>query len=363
MENYGIYVHIPFCKARCGYCAFCSCVDLSLREAYFQTLFDEIRQAKNHGKIGSVYVGGGTPSAVGEQYLNRLFAELRAKFTFADDCEITVECNPESVTQSLAESLAQNGVNRVSLGLQSVNNATLKKIGRLHTFDEFCVALDALCFAGITNVNADLILGLPESQNDFLRSVQTVAALPLSHVSVYALELYPDAPLNRFKDEICADQDVLADMYDSAVATFAEYGFFRYETSNFAKDGKRCRHNLNYWQEGRYYGFGAAASGFEQNTRYSHVADVQGYIDCPSKTCREQISLDEQAKEFVMLGLRLDDGIDLLEFSRRYNADFFDFFDQARRLLQQGFLAVVGNSVVIPSDKTYVANSVLAELL
>lgn len=362
--SYGIYVHIPFCKARCGYCAFCSCTDLQLIPAYFRALYAEVEDAPVEEQISSVYVGGGTPSVVGGQYLAELFARLKAKYVFSPDCEITVECNPESVTAELARTLVECGVNRVSLGLQSVNDVTLSKIGRLHTYADFLRAIDVFRAAGISNLNADLILGLPESSDDFLRSVKTVAELPVTHVSVYALELYKGLPLYDLRDEICTDQDVLADLYDDAMAILSEHGFDRYETSNFAKQGKRCRHNLNYWQEGRYHGFGASASGFVRDVRYTNVADVTAYLRNPlQKQAMEVESLAEQAKEFVMLGLRLDDGISLAEFFGRFECDFFERYGSAQQLLNQGFLCRQGDRLFIPKDKFYIANSILAELL
>lgn len=362
--RYGIYVHIPFCKARCSYCAFCSCTDMELRGAYFQALYDEIADAPVEAEISSVYIGGGTPSSVGEHYIVELFGRLRSKFVFAPDCEITVECNPESVTENFAHALADCGVNRVSLGLQSVNDVTLKKIGRLHNYVDFLNALNIIRNVGIKNINADLILGLPESSADFLHSVKTVAALPVTHISVYALELYPDSPLNALKNEICGDQDELADLYDQAMDILAACGYVRYETSNFAKKGKRCKHNLNYWQEGRYHGFGASASGFVRDVRYTNIADIRAYIRNPlQKQSMEVESLAEQAKEFVMLGLRLDDGVSLKEFSANYACDFFECFSSAKQLLSQGFLCCQDDRLFIPKDKFYIANSILAELL
>ena len=365
MANYSIYIHIPFCRARCSYCAFSSCTDLSLQEAYFAKLFDEISAYELPEKrIGTVFLGGGTPSAVDGKYIVRLFDLLRSRFDLADDCEITTEANPESATYDKLALFRDVGVNRISFGLQSLNNATLAKIGRLHTSEQFLQVLDNALAVGFTNINADLMLGLPESHADFLHTVDTAVRLPLSHLSLYALELYPDAPLYAIRNQIPSDQDYLADLYDQAVARFAEAGFMRYETSNFARDGKRCKHNLNYWHEGRYYGFGASASGFVGDVRYDNVRDIRDYIAADNvRVNAETESLDTQANEYAMLALRLADGVDLAEFRTRYGQDFFTYFDSANRLLQQGCLQVVGGSVVIPDDKYYVANAILSELV
>lgn len=367
MYNYGIYVHIPFCKARCSYCAFSSSCDYSRQPAYFRHLLLEIfdRSTKSK-KISTVYFGGGTPSSVNEVFLSVLFGAL-STFDLSEVSEITFECNPESVTESLLELLKSHGVNRLSFGLQSVNDATLKRIGRVHRYVDFLRAVKLAKDMGFNNISADLILGLPESFDDFLRSVDTVANLPLTHVSVYALELREDSPIyNLCKTKYNYDDDTLADMYDYAVAVLARKGFKRYEISNFAKEGYECKHNLNYWNEGRYLAFGASASGFVGNVRYTNPYDIEDYIATPIEKLRlsgDVISLNDQANEYAMLRLRLSRGVDLAEFKRRYKADFFDFFPNAAKLVKQGFICVTDNSAYVPADKLYVVNSILAELL
>lgn len=367
-NNYGIYVHIPFCKARCSYCAFSSCCDYGLQEKYFAKLFEEIdRYSDPQANIATVYLGGGTPSSVDTMYLDGLFARLRSRFDLSKVTEVSVECNPESVTDGLLACLAENGVNRLSFGLQSVNDATLARIGRIHRYTDFLRALQLARKHGFDNVNADLILGLPESEADFRRSVETVTNLPLAHVSVYALELHDNSPLCRLcREQYPYTDDQLADMYDYAVDMLAAFGFKRYETSNFAREGKRCRHNLNYWNEGRYYAFGASASGFVGDARYTNPFSVDDYLSTPLERLRgdcQTLTLAEQANEYAMLALRLDDGVSLREFSLRYGADFFTFFPSAAELSKRGFLSVQDGFVKIPADKFYVANSVLCELL
>lgn len=300
------------------------------------------------------------------KYLDRLFAQLRQKFDLSNVCEITVECNPESVTEQLLDCLKANGVTRLSFGLQSVNDQTLKKIGRLHTFDGFVSALNLAGKKGFTNINADLILGLPETFADFKNSVNKVVQLPLQHVSVYALEVHPNSAMERLVAAYNHTDDDLADMYDYACDVLEHHGFLRYEISNFAKVGYRCQHNLGYWQEKRYYAFGASASGFVQNVRYDNVTSIADYLAKPIQNLlinQKEISAVEQANEFVMLGLRLADGINLDVFHSAYNDDFFHFFPNAKALLNKGFLQVVGQNVRVPKDKNYVVNSILCELL
>lgn len=368
MYNYGIYVHIPFCKARCGYCAFSSCCDYSLQSPYFDKLFEEIEaRADRSVKISTIYLGGGTPSSVDTKYLDMLFAKLADCFDLSAVVEISVECNPESVTDDLLECLKRHNVNRLSFGLQSVCDDTLKRIGRIHRYADF---ERALCLAhkhGFENINADLILGLPEKIDDFSRSVDTVKGLPLTHVSVYALELHEDSPIYSLcKTKYDYDDDTLADMYDRAVEVLSNAGFNRYEISNFAQVGRECKHNLNYWDEGRYFAFGAAASGFVSDVRYTNPYDIKDYIATPiNKLLAEgdKLTIDDQANEYAMLRLRLTDGVSLAEFKLRYGVDFTDFFPNAQRLVQQGLIILTGDRAYVPSDKIYVVNSILADLL
>ena len=366
-QPYQIYVHIPFCKARCGYCAFSSCTNFDLCDQYFAKLYDQIDKTEVVQKIVStIFVGGGTPSSVPTKYIDGLFEKLRQKFDLSQVAEITVECNPESVTEDLLHCLRRNNVTRLSFGLQSTNDATLKAIGRLHTFDQFVHALNLAHQNGFANVNADLILGLPETFDQFKNSVNVVAQLPLNHVSAYALEVHKGSAIANLVNTFAHTEDDLADMYDYACDVLQSHGFLRYEISNFAKIGYECKHNLGYWQEKRYYAFGPSASGFVGNTRYDNVQSLQQYLDTPTEnllTNARQISLDEQANEFVMLGLRLTDGVNLMQFQRNYNADFFQFFPNATSLLNKGLLHVVGQNVVVPQEKFYVVNAILCELL
>lgn len=367
-DEYSIYVHIPFCKARCGYCAFSSSTDLSLQRRYFDKLFREIEYYSDKTKpIRTVYIGGGTPSVADTKFIDELFARLRRFFDLSSVEEATAECNPESASADVLNCFKSNGVNRLSFGLQSVNDPTLKKIGRLHTYADFLSALKRAFDLGFDNINADLIIGLPERHSGFVHSVRTAAELPLAHVSVYALELHQGTPLySALNGKSPFDDDEQADMYDEAAEILARHDFRRYEISNFAKEGRQCKHNLHYWREGRYFAFGAAASGFVDDVRFTDPWSIQDYLSAPVEHMRdgthEKISRSEEANEFAMLGLRLESGVSLSEFHKRFGIRFDDFFTAADGLIARGFLAVDGDRVKVPSDKFYVVNSILAEL-
>ena len=364
--DHSIYVHVPFCKARCAYCAFSSCVDFSLCEKYFEVLQKEITCAKvDGGVIKTMFWGGGTPSSVEPKYLQKLFEVLADKFDLSQMSEFTVECNPESVTEELLLLLKSIGVNRLSFGLQSANDSTLKRIGRLHTYSDFLQALNLAHRCGFDNVNADLILGLPESCDEFLYTVERVCGLPLTHVSLYALELHDNKAFNKLCESYAHTEDQLADLYDVARDKLANCGFLRYEVSNFAKEGFECKHNLAYWTENRYYGFGAAASGFLDDVRYGNVYDIREYVETSgkAKAYTESVNADEQAYECAMLGLRLQKGVALQEFAERYGKDFFARFPNATALVDGGFLKVEEGRIFVSDDKFYVLNSILTELL
>lgn len=367
-DSIAIYVHIPFCKARCGYCAFSSCTNLRLQERYFDKLFEEIEYyADPEMQINTVYIGGGTPSVAEKKYVDALFAKLRDCFDLSQTKEITSECNPESATEETLECFVRNGVNRISFGLQSVNDKTLEAIGRLHSYGDFLSAVERCLKRGLDNINADLIIGLPESHADFVRSVKTVSDLPITHISMYALELHENTPLYKnLQGKPPFSEDEQADMYDEAMEILGKKGFKRYEISNFAKN-KPCLHNINYWSEGRYQAFGASASGFVGDVRFTNPWDINEYLATNTETLHEtsaeQISLSEQANEFVMLGLRLESGVSLSEFSLRFGKDFSIFFKNVNRLREQGLLLFDGDCVRVPADKFYVVNSILAELL
>lgn len=366
-NNYGIYVHIPFCKARCGYCAFSSCVNFELQKPYFDVLCNEIEGANTNGvAVKTMFWGGGTPSSASVEYLQKLYYALNRKFCLSELTEFTVECNPESASREMLCFLKSIGVNRLSFGLQSANDSTLKRIGRLHTYQDFLRALELTTELGFENVNADLIVGLPESVAEFEHTVKTVSRLPLMHLSLYALEIHDEnKTFKQTCEQFAHSEDELAAMYDFAREQFSLQGFLRYEVSNFAKVGRECKHNLVYWTGNRYFGFGASASGFIENVRYGNAFDILEYIEGGGarRSYEETISDVEQMKEYVMLNLRLQKGFLLSEFSSRFKREFCSEFTKAEQLRQQGFLMFDGGRVFVPDDKFYVLNSILVELL
>ena len=361
-KPYGIYVHIPFCKAKCKYCAFVSTPDLSLERDYIDALLREIRGSKLRGAhADTVYVGGGTPSCLQKGAISEIMNALRASFIVHDNAEITVECNPESASDDFFAECRDNGINRISMGLQSANDDVLRKIGRVHNYSQYVTALSRAAKV-FDNISSDIILGLPQqTDDDIIMAVNTVKDC-CSHVSVYALTVEEGTPL--YNDGYSPDDDAVADMYDNARAMLGDCGFHRYEVSNFAKTGKQSRHNNKYWECLPYVGFGVAAHGYDgEHLRYYHGNDINEYIKNVQPNCTV---LDDRDRynEYVMLRLRTEKGIDLQAFRNRFG---YSFEQKNRAILEKavkdGYLCVSPKNVCISPEYMFVMNDIIEELM
>lgn len=359
---YGVYIHIPFCKAKCKYCAFISTPDFSLQKTYVDALVAEIRSAPiKNGVADTVYIGGGTPSCLYRGGLCEIMSAVREKFNILPHAEITVECNPESVDGAFISECKDIGVNRISMGLQSSCDKVLRQIGRVHTYADYVNAVELLRGA-FDNVSSDIILGLPEQ--DFDDIDQSVAAIAkyCSHVSVYALTVENGTPLEKSGYE--PSDDSVADMYDCAYSRLSDLGFFRYEVSNFAKSGRESRHNLKYWNCCPYVGFGVAAHGYDgKRTRYMHGDDIQKYINSPLPKSYTLTDRDFY-NEYVMLRLRTEKGIVANDFLDRFGYDFYERNKATvDKLKATGLLVCTDSSVKIAPNRMFVMNSIIEELM
>ncbi len=362
-KTYGIYIHIPFCKAKCAYCAFVSTPDLSLMGTYIKTLTDEISSSSVRGaKADTVYIGGGTPSCLPRGTIERLIDTVRKTFAVDGNAEITVEANPESADAEFAVECADCGVNRVSMGLQSSDDAVLRDIGRLHDLKRFIEAAECLHGVGIDNISSDMILGLPNQTMSDVENTVGIFADHCVHASIYALTVEPNTPL--FLRGYTPSDDLVADMYDSAYGMLDDNGFKRYEVSNFARFGKYSRHNSKYWHFDPYLGFGAAAHGFDgEKIRYAHGDDIKDYIDNPK--CELTVLSDkDRYNEYVMLSLRTETGIDKADFRRRFGFDLEQRAGEAvDRLEKSGLIISDGKRLRIVPDKMFVMNGIIEELM
>lgn len=349
-KKLGIYVHIPFCKSKCEYCDFYSIGggrDRRVTDDYLQALADHIREAGRLAPeylVDAVYFGGGTPSFFGADNLEKILDEIHKSFRLSIEAEITLEANPDSVTLQSMKKLVRAGFNRISIGVQSDDDAMLKKLGRPHNFHQAKQAMTFARQAGFGNISLDLMYGLPnQTLTAWKETVLRIVGLRPEHISCYALKVEEGTPLWSYKDLAnLPDDDTQADMYLAASDILRDYGYEHYEISNFAKKDFRSKHNMKYWTGGEYLGFGPTAASDFAGKRFTIVRDLHGYIDGIAKKetvlseC-EPIPPRERAGEYVMLRLRTSDGISAEEYERQYLMPFAPLEKAMKRFEEKGF--------------------------
>ena len=327
----GLYVHVPFCAAICSYCNFNrGLLDEDLKRRYVAALTEEIERSGDGSRVDSIFFGGGTPSLLAAGEVARVLAACRGAFDVAPDAETTLEMNPESCRADYASALIEAGIDRVSLGVQSFDDGELARLGRTHTAARARAAFDALRAAGCGNVSLDLMLWLPgQSRAACAASVDALLALAPDHASLYLLELYPNAPL---RDEAARrgwsqapDEDAAA-MYLDALARTDAAGYRQYEISNVARPGRRSRHNLKYWRDGEWLGFGCGAHSTRRGSRWKNVSETARYVDAvergaPAAEPRRRLSAEERLGDALITGLRLVEGVRLAALERRHGVD------------------------------------------
>lgn len=333
-KRLGIYIHIPFCASKCGYCDFYSLSGCDhLMPDYQSALIDHLEESaksiKNY-EVDSIYFGGGTPSFFGADRIVELFNILKLNGNVRLDSEVTVECNPDSISLNALKLLRQEGVNRISLGVQSANNDILKLIGRRHNFQQVKRAVQDARDAGFENISLDLIYGLPsQSKNDWAETVARAVELHPEHISCYGLKLEEGTPMHaQYRGSpILPDDDEQADMYFYAADALERYGYRQYEISNFAAKGFESKHNLKYWNLDDYMGFGPGAHSCVGNLRYSFVRDLKQYISGVARGVSiiddsREIDPLERAVEYVMLAMRTANGISEYDYRTRCQCDW-----------------------------------------
>ena len=359
----GVYVHFPYCKRKCAYCSFVSTPDLSSQNAYIYRLKTEIAQRSDNLAVDTIYFGGGTPSITPRGGFTEIAAGLRKSFDLSDLTEFTAEANPESVTPEFLTESREVGVTRLSMGLQSASDEILKTIGRLHTVSDFMNAVSLAKKFGIENVSGDLIVGLPgQDETDVIKAVELFDKLGLTHVSAYALTVEEGTPL--YRSGYKTDDDREADLYDAAVGNLRKYGYYRYEVSNFARDGKIAWHNVKYWTGADYYGFGAAAHSLVKGRRIANTSDIAAYIADTAKPAIQSLTDEDKRTELVMLRLRTVAGLDLAEYKRLTKCDLAEEKSkEIERLVKYGAITVDNGKITLTDKGFYVMNSVIEELL
>lgn len=365
----GLYVHIPFCVKKCAYCDFCSFPPdkFTDREKYVEALCDEILEYKAQGiALDTVFFGGGTPSLLTPSEFGKIFDAIEESFKISPDAEITMEANPKTLTRENAISYISRGVNRFSLGLQSIHQNELKILGRIHLYSDFVDSYNLLRDLEIKNINVDLMYGIPEqTQASFSDTLTTVSALKPEHISLYSLILEEGTPLYSMRDSITfPDEDCDCDMYFSAVNMLSSLGYRHYEISNYAISGKESRHNLKYWHDEEYIGVGLSAYSYFNGGRYGNTDNMESYLKGERKTSSEQIDVSSEAYEYVMLSLRLADGFSLDEYKSRFSEDFIESRrDAIKQLIDNGYAEIRDGNLSLTDRGMYVSNAILTELI
>ncbi len=369
-----LYVHIPFCLKRCAYCDFVSSIYNPEKEtAYIEALKKEIQSLQISSPLISLYIGGGTPTALSTNSLSNLITHIFQNIPFVQDAEATIEANTGTLDKEKLKVIRQAGINRISLGVQSFNDNELISLGRLHTAKEAAAATSIIKDAGFENFGIDLIYGIP-SQNieSWKETLKEVVSLMPKHISTYELTLEDDTLLYEYikngKMELPPEEEII-DMYDYVIDYLKTEGFIHYEISNFAMPAYSCRHNLNYWDRGEYYGAGVGAVSFIKGKRFRNTPDIKGYINMvmndDSLTVEtEEITWDKALAESIFLGLRKTEGIDLESFSKTYDRDILSLYHkEIKELLKEGLIAIEGSKLKLTRRGLPLSNEVFVRFM
>ncbi|MBF1260256.1 MAG: oxygen-independent coproporphyrinogen III oxidase [Lachnoanaerobaculum sp.] len=345
MKKLELYVHIQFCEEKCRYCDFLSFrADEGEKKAYVTQLIEEIKaQGQNYGEylVSSIFIGGGTPTTLSGIWILDIMNAIRENFIVETDAEVSIECNPGTLSKSKIIHIKKAGINRISFGLQSSIEEELKELGRIHTYKDFLQSYQLAREYGFTNINVDLMSGLPNQTIDsYKTTLKRVCALKPEHISAYSLIIEPDTPFfDKYGSEegsmLLPDENIDREMYALTKNILREHGYERYEISNYAKPGRECRHNIGYWTGVSYLGLGVGASGYVMNRRFHVESDYKKYMSVkmqqditPLYCDLEELDIKANMEEFMFLGLRLTRGVSRHEFNERFGVDMFEVFDR-----------------------------------
>ena len=367
-----LYVHIPFCIRKCAYCDFVSGPGTkAMQKEYEEALLAEIDAAEEtaESEVISVFFGGGTPSAVDAGMLARVMEKLRSKYVFSEDAEITLEANPGTLDAEKLKCYRKSGFNRISIGCQSVHDEELKRLGRIHTFAEFQESFVLARDAGFANINVDLMSGLPEqSEEKWEESLRTIAELSPEHISAYSLIVEPGTPFAEQKLDL-PDEDTEREMYARTAEILAEYGFFQYEISNYAKKDRNCRHNEGYWQRKDYLGLGLGAASLVGRERFTNTSDMSEYLENSGnlekiRTDRETLTREDEMGEFMFLGLRMTKGVSKKDFQEYFGTSIEKIYGEVlEKYKKQGLLLEEDGRICLSRAGIHVSNAVMADFL
>ncbi|MBR5295080.1 MAG: radical SAM family heme chaperone HemW [Clostridia bacterium] len=371
MNKLSLYLHFPFCKKKCNYCDFYSLPNLSLITPYEKVLcksFSAFSDKARGYEVETIYFGGGTPSLFTTNGIGEVFSSLRNAFSISPDAEITVEMNPESASEELLRAFVEEGANRISMGVQSTLEEELSLLGRIHRFSHVKEAVQRAKNFGIDNINLDLMYGLPnQTLLTFKKSLEEVLLLSPKHISFYLLTLSPDVPLYQRKAELPEDEAV-EEMYFFASEFLKQNGFEHYEISNAALPGYRSRHNQVYWNGGEYLGFGPGAHSYFGSERFFVKDGVEEFIFASDGTERisspEKITPKDKRDEYLMLSLRLKDGICLEKLAKIASQEFCENLIQKMTLWSKhGLCEKTSRGFALTTKGFFVSNEIISELM
>lgn len=356
----GVYVHIPFCKSRCQYCDFFSTTQLERREDYVQALLQEIDERVPSTDIATIYFGGGTPSLLETEQIERLLKALLNKTT-TQPTEITLEANPGDLTLDKLQALRQIGINRLSIGIQTFDDEQLRFLGRRHNAEQARQAVRDAQAAGFENISIDLIYALPgETMTTWQRDIDEALQLNVQHISCYCLSYEAGTPLTKLLDSgqvVETDEETENRMFDELCSQLKNHGFEHYEVSNFALPGRRAQHNSSYWNDTPYIGLGAGAHSYDGQVRRWNIADLAAYVKrvlSGSNYWEEEVLTDEQKSiEHIMLGLRTKDGIALTD----------ELLPKAQQLIEQGLLLDKNGQLIATQNGLHILNRIIEQLI
>lgn len=316
--------------------------------------------------VDTVYFGGGTPTLLCTKDIKGILDAVRECVELLPDAEITAECNPATVDSEYLSALRNIGINRLSIGLQSIHEKELRALGRAHTLEDFERTFGDARAAGFDNISVDLMYGIPyHTLESFEESIRYLGKLSPEHISAYGLKIEKDTPFYRLRESlVLPDEDVEYEEYMALSRILSAYGYKKYEISNFSKPDYESKHNLRYWQGKEYLGFGVAAHSYFGGERFGASRDIDGFLSGNDITeDRETIGEDEKFREYIMLSLRLADGIDLNEFEARYGRSVFEFYPRAKELIRQGYFVEKNERLSFTDKGFFVSNAILSDML
>lgn len=394
-RDLSLYIHIPFCMKKCKYCDFLSFDNESYgtQLRYMETLCHEIQlyaACADSYLVRSIFIGGGTPSLMDETFISNILAAVRRVFEVDRFAEITIEANPVTIKYHMLLAYRSIGINRLSIGLQSADDALLKQIGRVHNYDQFVAGFKSARRAGFKNINVDIMAGLPgQDIHSYVDTLTRVMEFGPEHISAYSLSVEEGTPLSEDENllNLIPDEDTDRKMYALTKKVLTAGGYQRYEFSNYARQGYECRHNIVYWTGGEYIGFGIGASSYFQGERFSNIRNIQDYIAILEQAQQEiadpkdklrlydevtgklraertVMYIDSRMEEFMFLGLRMTKGVSRKEFERIFNKDMYEVYGPViNKYVDEGFMESVGDRVFLTDAGIDVSNIILSDFL